>query len=126
VQNLLANPQFRRYYLDHVEHLLNTSFDPDDIAKRIGLGPHPALWGRVTPGAYLESDSPHGPPFTGRQFTNDEVYRAGFAQQELRHGNAHLYGILGFVRMRHDSAREQLQVLRRQDPAGSSGASFGG
>ncbi len=125
VQNLLANQQFRRYYLDHIEHLLDTAVDPD-IGARIGLGAHPALWGRVTPGAYLESDTPFGPPFTGRQFTNHEVYLGGFVQQELRHGNAFLYGIENYVRMRYDSAREQLKVLRQRDPAGSSGASFGG
>lgn len=126
VQNLLANTQFRRYYLDHIEHLLDSAVNPEDIAARIGLGAHPALWGRVSPGAYLESDTPYGPPFTGRQFTNHEVYLGGFVQQELRHGNAFLYGIANYVRMRYDSAREQLTALRKQDPAGSSGARFGG
>ena len=82
------------------------------------------LWDRVARAAYLESDTPHGSPHTGRQFTNDEVYRSGHEQWELRRGEEHAEGIVHYVRMRHDSARAQLAVLRRDHPAGASGASF--
>ena len=34
VQNLLRNHDFRQYYLDHLEHLLDTEFDPDTIAAQ--------------------------------------------------------------------------------------------
>jgi hypothetical protein len=84
------------------------------------------LWDRVARPAYLESDTPHGSPFTGRQFTNDEVYRSGHQQHELRRGQQQAEGILHYVRMRHDSARAQLAVLRRDHPAGASGATFPG
>jgi hypothetical protein len=124
VVNLLANGEFRRYYLDHLEHLLDTVFTPEALSVRMGLGGEPGLWQRVTPGSYLESDTPFGAPFTGRQFSNDEVYRGSFAQQELRHGNAFVLGIYHYARMRCDSARRQLAILRQRDPAGSSGASF--
>ena len=50
------------------------------------------LWDRVSQAAYLESGTPDGPPFTGRQFTNDEVYRSGVRQQELRHGDGERAG----------------------------------
>jgi hypothetical protein len=84
------------------------------------------LWDRVARPAYLESDTPHGAPFTGRQFTNDEVWRAGQEQRELRHGEQKAEGILHYVRMRHDSARAQLAALRRDHPDGASGATFPG
>ena len=54
------------------------------------------------------------------------MYRAGYAQQELRHGNGFVLGIHHYVRMRYDSAREQLTVLRKTYPAGASGARFTG
>jgi CotH kinase protein len=119
VQNLLQNRGFRRYYLDHLEHLLDTCFDPAAIGAA-----RTSLWGRVAPSAYAESGTPTGQPWTGRQFSNDEVYRSGFEQNELRHGETFVLGIHHYVRMRHDSARAQLAALRRTDPAGSSGATF--
>ena len=82
------------------------------------------LWDRISTAAYLEADTPYGQPVTGRQFTNDEVYRAGHEQNELRHGRARIDGIAHFVRMRCDSAREQLAALRARYPAGASGATF--
>ncbi len=126
VQNLLRNHDFCQYYLDHVEHLLDTTFNVDAISA--GLAPDRAdgLWERVCHAAYLESDTPHGRPFTGRQFSNDEVYLAGNKQNELRHGNAKIEGIVHYVRMRYDSAREQLGMLRGTFPRGGSGATFPG
>ena len=121
ITNLMRNTAMRRYYLDHLEHLLDTVFNPPAIDARIGAT---ALWDRVVPGTYLESDSPYAAPFTGRQYTNDEVYQSGFKQFELRHGETFVLGVHHYVRMRYDSARKQLDVLRRNDPAGSSGARF--
>ena len=121
VANLLQNTAFRRYYLDHLEHLLDTEFNPTGHRR---TDRRDELSSRVVPGAYLESDTPYGAPFTGRQFTNDEVYRSGFEQFELRHGETFVLGIHHYVRMRYDSARKQLDALRRRDPAGSSGANF--
>ncbi len=123
VQNLLRHRDFRRYYLDHVEHLLDTVFTPDAVDAVLGAGGG-GLWDRVSRGAYLEADTPYGAPFTGRQFTNDEVYRNGFTQQELRHGEEFALGIHHYVRMRYDTARAQLTQARGADPSGSSGATF--
>jgi CotH kinase protein len=123
VQHLLRNRDFLRYYLDHLEHLLDTDFNPAATAAAIGTG---GLWDRVAQAAYLESDTPDRQPFTGRQFTNDEVYRSGRAQQELRRGDEKAEGIVHYVRMRHDSARSQLAELRRDHPVGTSGATFSG
>jgi hypothetical protein len=83
-------------------------------------------WDRVSQAAYLESDTPGGQPFTGRQFSNDEVYRSGREQQELRRGDTKVEGIIHYVRMRHDRARAQLAELRRDHPPGASGATFSG
>jgi len=123
VRNLLRNRTFRRYYLDHLEHLLDTVFNPDSIDSMIGTETA-GLWARVRSAAYLESDTPNGWPFTGRQYTNDEVYHSAFKQYELRHGETFVLGIHHYVRMRYDRARQQLALLRQTDPAGSSGASF--
>ena len=125
VQNVLRNTAFRQYYLDHMEYLLATEFRPDAIDNRMrGSGPA-SLWSRVSQAAYLESTTPFGPPFTGRQFTNHEVYLAAEQQLELWHGESHIEGIVHFVRMRADSARRQLADLRASGTAsGASGARF--
>lgn len=124
VQNVLANRGFRRYYLDHVEHLLDTVFTVATVDRRLGLTGDPGLWQRVATSAYLESATPQGPPATGRQWANHEVYLNGFAQWELRHGETFANGIHHYVLMRYESARRRLAELRRDDPSGSSGASF--
>lgn len=126
VENLLRNPDFVAYYLDHVEQLLDTEFRPEFIADlMVGATPS-ALWSRVARSAYLEADTPHGRPFTGRQFTNDQVYWSGYAQHELVRPDSRIEGIVHFVRMRRDRAAEQLTRLRRTWPRGASGAVFTG
>jgi hypothetical protein len=82
------------------------------------------LWARVRQAAYLESDTPHGAPFTGRQFTNDEVYRAACKQMKIQHDKAGIDGILNYVRMRYDSARAQLKELRKTIPRGTGADPF--
>lgn len=125
VQNLLVHHEFVQYYLDHIEHLLSTEFTPAAIAARMGTTNAAGLWQRVSQSAYLEADSPHAPAFTGRQFSNDEVYRASYAQQFLRHGVHSIHGIHHYVRMRYDSAWAQLKELRATYPTGASGVDFG-
>jgi len=124
VTNLLANHDLAQYYLDHVEFLLDTRFTPDAMRREMGLDGGEGLWQRISTAAYLESDAPDQHPFTERQFTNDQVYRAGFEQQELHQDGAAILGIYHYVRMRYDSARSQLALLRATYPAGASGASF--
>jgi hypothetical protein len=120
VQNLLRNRDYRQYYLDHLEFLLDTQFNPDAVSQQIAADSGDGLWGRVCQAAYLESATPYGPPFTGRQFTNDEVYLSGCKQNELRRGQEKAEGIVHYVRMRHDSAREQLEQLRKSTPRGTN------
>ena len=124
VQNLLRNRDYRGYYLDYLEFLLDTQFHPRAFAAQIAAGSGDGLWGRVSQAAYLESASPYGQPFTGRQFTNDEVYRSGCMQYELRHGQEKAEGIIHYVRMRRDSARQQLGQLRAATPRASDRAGF--
>ena len=123
VTNLLRHPELLRYYLDHLEHLLDTTFAPNTVTERIGPDGG-GLWDRVQEAAYLESATPHGPPHTGRQFSNDDLFLANGKQFELHRGRASIQAITHYVRMRHDRAREQLAVLRRVHPHGSSGAAF--
>ncbi|WP_172386777.1 CotH kinase family protein [Streptomyces sp. MNP-20] len=126
--NLLRHHDFCQYYLDHLEYLLDTEFDPGRVAALIGAegSGGEGLWQRIAPSVYLESASPHGQPFTGRQFTNDEVYRAAYRQWELSRGAQFTYGIYHYTRMRYDSARRQLAELRKTYPNGASGAVFPG
>jgi CotH kinase protein len=116
VRNLLRNHDYRQYYLDYLEHMLDTEFNPKAIAAQIGPRSEDGLWHRVRRAAYLESGTPHGQPFTGRRYSNDEVYQSGCRQHELRHGKKKMEGIVHYVRMRHDSARAQLAGLRRTMP----------
>ena len=124
VQNLLRNRDYRQYYLDYLEHLIDTEFNPGTISAVIGAGSDNGLWARVRQAAYLESRTPYGQPFTGRQFTNDEVYLSGCKQNELRHGNEKVEGIVHYVRMRRDSARRQLRQLRKTTPRATDPAAF--
>ncbi|MGW2224310.1 CotH kinase family protein [Streptomyces formicae] len=127
--NLLRHHDFCQYYLDHLEFLLDTEFGPERVAELIGAegsGRTDGLWQLISDAAYGESDSPHGKPFTGRQFTNDEVYRAAYRQWELSRGSQFTYGIFHYTRMRYDSARQQLAELRKTYPNGASGAVFPG
>ena len=121
VRNLLRNHDYRQYYLDYMEHMLDTEFNPRAITAQIGPRAEDGLWHRVRQAAYLESDTPHGRPFTGRQYSNDEVYQGGCRQRELRHGKKTIEGIVHYVRMRHDSARAQLKRLRRTMPRAVDG-----
>ena len=124
VQNLLRNRDYRQYYLDYLESLLDTEFNLDAFGRQIAADAGDGLWERVSHAAYLESATPHGQPFTGRQFTNDEVYLSGCKQNELRHGQEKAEGITHYVRMRYDSARRQLEWLRKQTPRAAGSASF--
>ncbi len=121
VTNLLRNREYRQYYLDYIEQMLDTEFNPRAIAALIGAQSEGGLWDRVRQAAYLESDTPHGRPFTGRQFSNDEIYWNGCRQHELRHGRKRTEGIVHYVRMRRDSARAQLKRLRRTRPDAGAG-----
>jgi len=124
VQNLLRNRDYRQYYLDYLEFLLDTRFNPEAVAEQIAADSGDGLWGRVRQAAYLESVTPCGQPFTGRQFTNDEVYLGGCKQNELRRGQEKAEGIIHYVRMRRDSARQQLEQLRETIPRAADRASF--
>jgi len=106
LQNLLRNNDFRSYYLDQVTQLLDTAFNPVAIDADLAR-----LWPRISTSAYLESDTPDGGPFTGRQYTNDEVYRNAFLQWEIHRGQTFAHGIRHYVLMRYDRARAQLKDL---------------
>lgn len=124
VTNLLLNREYRKYYIDHIEYLLDTEFNPKAIAAEIGSESDGGLWDRVRQAAYQESETPHGQPFTGRRYSNHEVYWNAGRQCELRHGFKRVEGIVHYVRMRRDSARTQLEQLRKTLPRSTSSAEF--
>ena len=124
ITNLLKNEEYLRYYLDHLDYMLDCCINEQWIVNRIGDDTS-GLVDRVRHGAYLESDTPAGAAHTGRQFTNDQVYWNGFQHHELRSGaNQLTLGILHFVRLRHAAAKQQLATWRTTHPRGSSGATF--
>jgi hypothetical protein len=126
VQNLLSNRDYLQYYVDHMEYVLDTIFSPKKIAAQIGEESDGGLWDRVRQAAYLESATPDGRPFTGRRFSNHEVYWNGWRQHELRQGKVRIEGILHYVRMRRDSAQAQLKQLRRTIPRAAASGDFPG
>jgi hypothetical protein len=123
LKNLLKNEKFLRYYLDHIEWLNDTFFTEQWVNAQVGDDGR-GLWSRVKSAAYLESDSDSGPSHTGRQFTNHEVWQHGNQHWEFDRGGHRLEGILHFMKMRHDSVKNQLAQLRGRHPRGSSGATF--
>ena len=52
------------------------------------------------------------------------MYLTGCKQNELERGQQKTEGIIHYVRMRHDSARQQLKQLRKETPRASNGESF--
>ncbi len=127
---ILKNPDFLRYYLGHIEHLLDHVLNEDAIRARIGderEDRRGGLWDLVRDSAFLESESGTGAPHTGRQFTNDQVYWNGYRGYDLRIGDFHAIGILrdpdgagGYVHLREQSARQDLAELRaRVRPSGA-------
>lgn len=124
IENLLANRAFRAYYLDHLDYLLANQFTLERVMQQIGDEGTGGQWDRVRTAAFLEADGPQTPPHTGRQFTNDQVYWNGFRHHELSTFALHILGIEHYVRMRYDSAVEQLLDLRSDIPLNESGVVF--
>jgi hypothetical protein len=123
LDNMLANEKFLRYYLDAIEWMNDSFFTDAWINGQIG-DDNRGLWSRVRAAAFLEADNGAAPAHTGRQFTNDEVWRHGHDHNELNRGSQHLEGLIHYVRMRHDKVKGDLAELRVKHPRGSSGVSF--
>ena len=108
-----------------MEHLLDTAFSPAAVRRAIGDdGRRRAVAARH---ARRRTWSPTRRTARRSPVASSPTTRCtapGTQQYELRHGKEFVLGIHHYVRMRYDSAREQLDELRRRDPVGSSGASF--
>ncbi len=118
--NLFANDQFFAYYLDALEWTNEKLLNVSNVDASIGR-----LKPRVQTAAFLEGNF-SDPSHTGRQFTNDEVSRNGFDQNELQKGAAFIRGIHHFVAMRHDAIAGEISQQRaaRHIERGASGATF--
>ncbi|MBK6460917.1 MAG: CotH kinase family protein [Myxococcales bacterium] len=118
--NILKNGAFLAYYLDFVQWANDTLLTEPKVMSKVAR-----LFARVERAAYLEGEG-GAPAHTGRQFTNDEVYRNGFSHHELRRGQQVILGIKHFVVMRHERVAAELTRLRAQRGVaqGSSGATF--
>ena len=123
INNVLKNEVFKKYYIDHIEHMLDTVFNVPAIAARIGTEGGDGLWERqVRYAAYEEATGSKSQPSTGRQWTNDQLYWNGYRGVALDRGSSHIDGIQTFVAERHDSARTEIDAIR----AGPAGALLGG
>lgn len=125
ITNMLKHPDYVRYYLDHMEYMLDTVYNDAAIGKQIGDDDsRNGIWKRISRAAFLESDSATAAPHTGRQFTNDQVYWNGFKGDELNFAGAKILGIKHFTKMRHDHVRRQIAGLRARFP--KTGETFSG
>lgn len=124
VKNLLRNHHYLRYYLDHMQWMLEQYFNDGWVVAQIGQEGSGGLWDRVRASARLESDGERDGAHTGRRWTWEQVYWNGFRHEQLVVDAQRFTGILHYVRMRHDSALAQLQRMRADHPRGSSGATF--
>lgn len=109
IRRLLENNKYRSWYFAHLDFALNHFFNERWVNREVER-----LWSVVERPAFLESDSAHGTPHTGRQYTNDQVYWNGREHHLFeRWQGIKIYGILHYVRMRHESAKRQLRDLSR-------------
>jgi len=107
ITRTLANPEFRAYYLGAIEALLDSYFNTRVIDAQVER-----IFEHIKTAVFLESDSPQGRPHTGRQWTNDQVYWNGRLHYELQTGPQMTWGIHHYVKMRYESARQQLSKYK--------------
>jgi hypothetical protein len=107
MKRVFAKPENKAFYLDTLERLNDSVFTERWVSREID-----ALWSRVEKSAFLESDTEHGAPHTGRQWTNHQIWQHGHEQWELNRDRTHIEGILHFVKMRHDSVKRQISEQR--------------
>lgn len=132
IANVLANREFLAYYLDFVEHFLDTHFKADEVEQSIKT----TVWPLVETAAFLESKTKNCAPFrptednrwrcahTGRRFSNDAVYENARAFKWVDWDTAKNAPIPEFMRLREENVRKQLSEWRKTVPKGSSGATF--
>jgi hypothetical protein len=102
-RNLLANDDFRAYVLDFTQYLLDTQFNRETIGAQVNQ-----YWEQRRESMYQESDSPNGPPRTGRPYTNDQAYRSVVLDETItlpNFGGLTALGIRDFTEWRGASLR---------------------
>ena len=109
VQNLLANHDFAQYYLDHIEHLLDTDFTPAALGRgwvsptsRAVAARHPAR--RTSRRTSRHSRAVHRTAVHQRR----GLPRRATNSTNCATATSSSSGIYHYARMRYDSAREQL------------------
>lgn len=107
MKRVFAKAENKAFYLDTLERLNESVFTEQWVQRELDK-----LWPRIEKAAFLESDSEHGAPHTGRQWTNDEVWQHGHESSELNRDQTHIEGIIHFVKMRHDSVKRQISEQR--------------
>lgn len=104
---LMSIPKYSERYRQILRSILQTQFNPQAIQAL-----QARFWRVIESSVYQESDTPRGQPFTGRQFTNDQVYWNGVQNHELQNGPQFIQGIYHYVVMRTESAWRQLNSTR--------------
>ena len=117
-KNLLANDDFKAYYLDYLEHLLDKDFKPEKIQANVLK-----RWEEHQNAVYQEG-SFNQPTTTQRPFTNDEISGHLYANWEINKDGLYAPPIKTFVEWRSSNARWQLDHIRH-DFGKHSGVDFG-
>ncbi len=106
VDKLLKVPAYKDLYLKFLRSFMKDWFNPQRIEKR-----SLEIFGDIWDSGSLESDFPHGPQHTGRQFTNDQFYQHARNFNQIDRWGYLALGIKHFVIMRHGFVDNELKSL---------------
>jgi hypothetical protein len=122
VTHVLKDKEYKTYYLDAMEYLLETKFNEDAIFSM----QKDIFDGLIKTSVYLESDTPkcdgskpepYNCAHTGRQFENDGIYQNVIGRKSFKGwGSMRVSSMANFARDRHASAKAQIAKLRLEFP----------
>ncbi|MCA2961700.1 MAG: CotH kinase family protein [Silvanigrellales bacterium] len=122
VTHVLKDKDYKTYYLDAIEYLLETKFNEDAIFSM----QKDLFDGLLKTSVYMESDSskcdgskpePYNCAHTGRQFENEGIYQNIMGRKSFKGwGSMRVASMANFARDRHASAKAQIAKLRSDFP----------
>jgi spore coat protein CotH len=129
VTNILKNKEYMQYYLDSIEHLLETKFNENSIYNE-----QKKIFNHIQTSVYMEADKPNCDQFiadpykcahTGRQFENNGIYENIIGKKSFTGwGSMRVDSIANFTKERFSSAKQQLKELRKKYPKSQKSNEF--
>lgn len=106
LDNLMRNAKFRKLYLNSMEYILDNYFKEDYISAKTS-----EIWKLIKRTCETEGEPPNN---TGRPYNNKQIEENAFLSNEVDVGTAglHSYGIVNFVKWRHDIAKDRIEYWR--------------